>query len=379
MQVSPVPASDEVCPPVCASYEMCSRVSSTNLKCIMAFLLRERKDVLLEVAKELRVEIDITLPKIEFKKRICQSKYYDEESVKCLLEGILEKKREEREEREKREIKKFEERKLIREFELQRLRAQLRNKLNENKLKAGNRINDLANACILSGKRTAEVSEPVNKCRPLINPVVNKSVKNATSCDFEKNCDPPVRWTNVSHPSEVKGRGTEKNNIFKIVEGKEINVNRSSDCDVKMKVGVCEGRVKTVAMGAQRVLGFHQLVKDKCDPSIVPEFLRSTSCGMTSARGHEAIVYCLISGSFCEGDTRNRWRDGQVCPDMDKELWRLGPDEESKRVEKKDRRVRERERAEGGGKTEKRERRRKETERESGRERVMPALNGEKG
>ncbi|GFY28321.1 hypothetical protein TNCV_4396531 [Trichonephila clavipes] len=29
---------------------------------------------------------------------------------------------------------------------------------------------------------------------------------------------------------------------------------------------------------------------------------------------------------FCEGDTRNRWRDGQVCPDVGKELWRLGPD-----------------------------------------------------
>ncbi|GFT77113.1 hypothetical protein TNCV_1099821 [Trichonephila clavipes] len=198
IQVSPVPASDEVCPPVCASYEMCSRVFSTNLKCIMTFLLRERKDVLLEVAKELRVEIDITLPKIEFKKRICQSKYYDEESVKCLLEDILEEKREER---EKQEFREFEERRLARELELERMRIQLRNKLNENKLKAGNRINDLANVCILSGKCTAEV------------------------------------------------------------------------------------------------LGFHQLVKDKCDPSIVPEFLGSASCGMTSARGHGAIVYCLNSGS----------------------------------------------------------------------------------
>ncbi|GFW29368.1 uncharacterized protein TNCV_743101 [Trichonephila clavipes] len=240
MQVSPVPASDEVCPPVCASYEMCSCVSSTNLKCIMAFLLRERKDVLLEVAKELRVEIDITLPKIEFKKRICQSKYYDEESVKCLLEGILE------EEREKQEIREYEERRLARELELQRLRAELRNKLNENKLKAGNRINELANVCILSGKHTAEVSEPVSKCRPLINPVVNKSVENATSRGFEKeNCDPPVR-------------------------GKKFNVNRSSDCDVKMKVGVCKGRVRTVAMGAQRVInpvnigvGSFELKRDK--------------------------------------------------------------------------------------------------------------------
>ncbi|GFU94057.1 hypothetical protein TNCV_3308101 [Trichonephila clavipes] len=100
---------------------------------------------------------------------------------------------------------------------------------------------------------------------------------------------------------------------------------------------------------------------------------------------------------FCEGDTRNRWRDGQVCPDVDKELWRLGPDGSGvlflsrcvmapwarrfrERAEKKDKRVRERERTEGGGETEKRERRRKETERESGeRERVKPALNGEKG
>ncbi|GFU85438.1 hypothetical protein TNCV_4816901 [Trichonephila clavipes] len=186
---------------------------------------------------------------------------------------------------------------------------------------------------------------------------------------------------------------------------------------------------------------------------------------------------------FCEGDTRNRWRDGQVCPDVDKELWRLAPDgsgvfwrwtsvsrcgqgtmapwtrrlgcvlaldkcvqmwtrnygalgqtarvcfgvlcankkkEEVKRDfgdlrirrsegrvvntplvfksvlfeerrekrrgdpkgevgEKKDKRVRERERTEGGGEMEKREGRRKETERESGRDRVKPALNGEEG
>ncbi|GFS92541.1 hypothetical protein TNCV_1160091 [Trichonephila clavipes] len=164
------------------------QTTKSGRRCIMAFLLRERKDVLLEVAKELRVEIDITLPKIEFKKRICQSKYYDEESVKCLLEGILEEKREER---EKQESKKFEERRLAREFELERLRAELRNKLNENELKAWNRINNLANVCILSENRTGEVSEPVNKCRPSINPVVNKSVENATSCDFEKeNCDP---------------------------------------------------------------------------------------------------------------------------------------------------------------------------------------------
>ncbi|GFX44443.1 hypothetical protein TNCV_1394641 [Trichonephila clavipes] len=78
--------------------------------------------------------------------------------LKCLLEGILE------EEREKQEIRKFEERRLAMEFELQRLRAQLSNKLNENKLKTGNRINDLTNVRYLSGNPTTEVSD---KCRPL--------------------------------------------------------------------------------------------------------------------------------------------------------------------------------------------------------------------
>ncbi|GFT78220.1 hypothetical protein TNCV_4335841 [Trichonephila clavipes] len=73
------------------------------------------------------------------------------------------------------------------------------------------------------------------------------------------------------------------------------------------------------------MLWFHQLFKDKrLTHRLSMNFLRSTSCGMTGARGHGAIVYCLNSGS---GDSRrNRRRDGQVCPDVDKELWRLGPD-----------------------------------------------------
>ncbi|GFU77191.1 hypothetical protein TNCV_4895111 [Trichonephila clavipes] len=38
--------------------------------------------------------------------------------------------------------------------------------------------------------------------------------------------------------------------------------------------------------------------------------------------------FCSIKvfEGFCEGDTRNRWHDGQVCQDVDKELWRLEPD-----------------------------------------------------
>ncbi|GFW95222.1 hypothetical protein TNCV_314251 [Trichonephila clavipes] len=37
---------------------------------------------------------------------------------------------------------------------------------------------------------------------------------------------------------------------LKVEEGKELNVCRSSDCEVK--VGVCEGRIRAVAMGAQQ-------------------------------------------------------------------------------------------------------------------------------
>ncbi|GFW04655.1 uncharacterized protein TNCV_3897071 [Trichonephila clavipes] len=129
----------------------------------------------------------------------------------------------------------------------------------------------MINAVVTRRNRTAEVSEPVSKCRPLTNPVVNKSVENATSCDFENdNCDPPVRWTNVFPPSEVRGRGTEKNDRLKVEEGKEINEYKSSDCEVKVKTGEFEGSVRAVAMGGQQVInpddignGSLELIGDK--------------------------------------------------------------------------------------------------------------------
>ncbi|GFY32827.1 uncharacterized protein TNCV_4024511 [Trichonephila clavipes] len=48
--------------------------------------------------------------------------------------------------------------------------------------------------------------------------------------------------------------GTERNNRFKVEKGKEINVYRSWGCEVKGRAGVFEGRVRAVAMGAQRVI-----------------------------------------------------------------------------------------------------------------------------
>ncbi|GFW92935.1 uncharacterized protein TNCV_3495681 [Trichonephila clavipes] len=89
---------------------------------MMAFLLKQTKEVLLEVAIDLGVEVNNTLTKSEIKNRICQSEDYNEESVKSLLEGILAEKREARELKENREAREFEERKLIRAFELERMK-----------------------------------------------------------------------------------------------------------------------------------------------------------------------------------------------------------------------------------------------------------------
>ncbi|GFY28317.1 hypothetical protein TNCV_4396491 [Trichonephila clavipes] len=103
---------------------------------------------------------------------------------------------------------------------------------------------------------------------------------------------------------------------------------------------------------------------------------------------------------FCEGDTRNRWRDGQVCPDVDKELWRqtarvgqtarvcLGvlcanrTREVKRYFGKRKRGEEEKEQESPGERTDGRRRdgkEREETERESARERVKPALNGKQG
>ncbi|GFX01414.1 hypothetical protein TNCV_1863881 [Trichonephila clavipes] len=143
----------------------------------------------------------------------------------------------------------------MRELELVGLRAKLRNKLKEQEfnMNAGDKRNNLANVCYLSKNRIAEFREWVSKCKPLINPVVNKSVEDATSCDFEQeNCEPPVRYTNAFPLSEVKEMVTEKNKRYKIEEG--IKVYRISDYE--RKVGSIAGgeSVRAVAVGAQRVM-----------------------------------------------------------------------------------------------------------------------------
>ncbi|GFT97253.1 uncharacterized protein TNCV_2205451 [Trichonephila clavipes] len=74
----------------------------------MAFLLKQTKEVLLEVAIDLGVEVNSTLTKSEIKNRICQSEDYNEESVKSLLEGILAEKQEARELKERQETRKYE-------------------------------------------------------------------------------------------------------------------------------------------------------------------------------------------------------------------------------------------------------------------------------
>ncbi|GFT47305.1 hypothetical protein TNCV_3749001 [Trichonephila clavipes] len=40
----------------------------------------------------------------------------------------------------------------------------------------------------------------------------------------------------------------------------------------------------------------------------------------------DELAYRLDVYLLFEGDARNRWRDGPVCPAVDQELWRLGPD-----------------------------------------------------
>ncbi|GFY19251.1 hypothetical protein TNCV_4226151 [Trichonephila clavipes] len=142
-----------------------------------------------------------------------------------------------------------------------------------------------------------------------------------------------------------------------------------------------------VVIWGRRILKLHQLLA-----KVLYFFNFGQDDKKKALKSHELYE----ETGFCEGNTRNRWRDGQVCPDVDKELWRLGPDGsgvfwrpdrgKGERAEIKDKGVRERERTEGGGETEKRERRRKESRGERGdgkrvgeRERVKPALNREKG
>ncbi|GFU10066.1 retrovirus-related Pol polyprotein from transposon 412 [Nephila pilipes] len=79
----------------------------------MAYLLKLKKDDMIEIARELGIEAQNNFTKVEIMNRITQSESYEEEIVKAVMEGVLE---------EKREKMAFEERRQIREFELERMR-----------------------------------------------------------------------------------------------------------------------------------------------------------------------------------------------------------------------------------------------------------------
>ncbi|GFQ86368.1 uncharacterized protein TNCT_519961 [Trichonephila clavata] len=99
----------------------------------MAFLLKLRKVDLLDIVRELGVDAHGDLRKVEIKDKILQNKNYDMETIKAVMEGVLEENKEregkekeekEREEREREKLirdQEFEERRQ-REYELERLR-----------------------------------------------------------------------------------------------------------------------------------------------------------------------------------------------------------------------------------------------------------------
>ncbi|GFS74714.1 uncharacterized protein NPIL_676391 [Nephila pilipes] len=74
----------------------------------MAYLLKLKKDDMIEIAKELGIEAQNTFTKVEIMNKIIQSESYEEEIVKAVVEGVLE--------------EKMEERRQIRKFELKRMR-----------------------------------------------------------------------------------------------------------------------------------------------------------------------------------------------------------------------------------------------------------------
>ncbi|GFU82812.1 hypothetical protein TNCV_266091 [Trichonephila clavipes] len=97
------------------------------------------------------------------------------------------------------------------------------------------------------------------------------------------------------------------------------SVTRSLKENEGVEVGYFEVEIKSVTSSIvvnphlsihDKFYGFTSCSRTSTTPSIVPAFLRSTSC--------EAYLKIIMSSFLVlsEGDTRNSWRDGQVCPDV---------------------------------------------------------------
>ncbi|GFS64297.1 uncharacterized protein TNCV_3946111 [Trichonephila clavipes] len=101
-KVSPVPACEECPRSACLPFSR--RRIKKRFPVFSPAMLRKKRRIV-KVAKKLRVEIDITLPKIEFRREFVRVKTITKNRLKSLLEGILVEKQEARELKERQETR----------------------------------------------------------------------------------------------------------------------------------------------------------------------------------------------------------------------------------------------------------------------------------
>ncbi|GFX73668.1 hypothetical protein TNCV_5025721 [Trichonephila clavipes] len=101
---------------------------------------------------------------------------------------------------------------------------------------------------------------------------------------------------------------------------------------------------------------------------------RTVTCMVLKANDRRTSCSCHDEFLLFEGNTRNRWRDGPVCPAVDKELLRLGPDSSGQEKEKTGKKKHcERESERRNPERERPEKRPREREKESPREKECEA------
>ncbi|GFT21146.1 hypothetical protein NPIL_272631 [Nephila pilipes] len=193
---------------------------------------------------ELGIEIQNTLTKVEMINRIIQSEYYEDEIVKLVMEEVLEEKRE-----------KMEERRQIREFELERMRVTNitdRVSLSSEDLdgqgsgefctKAAIKLDGCIDDPYLLGNRTEELIQSSEQSIQLINAVETRSAGKTLLTEVRKETiareqvDPPsVKLVSPSEEREEK-----KFEILPFEEGKKITLAQINDSEFKVEQKKCK-------------------------------------------------------------------------------------------------------------------------------------------
>ncbi|GFU24783.1 uncharacterized protein TNCV_794041 [Trichonephila clavipes] len=352
MQVSPVPACEECPRSACLPFFPRRRIRKRFFQCFSPAMLSKQRDIV-RGCDRFGVEVNSTLTKSEIKNRICQSEDYNEESVKKIAEIVA------KEPLEKSDDYPHIKNLLLARFQLTPIA--LRDRFESHQRRPGAMWADLVFELRsyldnwLAGMKEGDfaelkellVTEQIKKKAPselvdhFLDSDVEEFVKTCDSCQrVGKPRDKAKSTPEISADYFGEIEQSDYTSPLILVESpikdprpcvdyRRLNeITRAEFFPLPNMEEIVENTIASPLTDALKGKIKKEKITwdEKCGKAFEELKAKLVTQPILFAPDFATEFILQTDAMLFEGDARNRWRDGPVCPAVDKELWRLGPD-----------------------------------------------------